>query len=88
MRNLHLISLAAVLLSAAPRATADGTTLWGQAALLSTGTHQRQRRQVPVLPEKPVKQVGFYMFLRGRVGTNESMGEYPQAEIVRKWRES
>ena len=46
----------------------DGTTLWGQAAPFSTGTHDWQRRQVSILPEKPVKQVSFYMLLRGHAG--------------------
>ena len=44
---------------------ADNTPLWGQVASFSTGTHDWQRRQVVVLPEKPVKQVSFYMLLRG-----------------------
>src|SRR5208282_2426192 len=40
---------------------ADNTTLWGQAASFSAATHDWQHRQVVVLPEKPVKQVSFYM---------------------------
>lgn len=46
----------------------DGTQLWGQAAPFSTGTHGWQRRQVTVLPEKPVARVSFYMLLRGHSG--------------------
>ena len=46
----------------------DGTPLWGQAANFTAGTHDWQRRQVVVLPEKPVKQVSFYMLLRGHGG--------------------
>ena len=46
----------------------DGTPLWGQVGSFSTGTHDWQRRQVVVLPEKPVKQVSFYMLLRGHGG--------------------
>ena len=46
----------------------DGTPLWGQVASFSAGTHDWQRRQVVVLPEKPVKQVSFYMLLRGHDG--------------------
>ena len=46
----------------------DGTPLWGQVASFSAGTHDWQRRQVVVLPEKPVKQVSFYMLLRGHSG--------------------
>jgi hypothetical protein len=47
---------------------ADGTTLWGQVASFAVATHDWQRRQVVVLPEKPVKQVGVYMLLRGHAG--------------------
>ncbi len=46
----------------------DGTPLWGQTANFSTGTHDWQRRQVVVLPEKPVKAVTFSMLLRGHAG--------------------
>jgi hypothetical protein len=46
----------------------DGTPLWGQAASFSTGTHDWQRRQLVVLPEKPVKSVSFYLLLRGHAG--------------------
>ncbi len=46
----------------------DGTTLWGQVASFATATHDWQRRQVVVLPEKPVKQLSFYMLLRGHAG--------------------
>ena len=34
---------------------ADGTPLWGQTAPFATGTHDWQRRQVVVFPEKPVQ---------------------------------
>jgi len=47
---------------------ADGTSLWGQTAPFATGTHDWQRRQVTVVPEKPINQVGFYMLLRGHGG--------------------
>ncbi|MBN1853924.1 MAG: hypothetical protein JW829_14420 [Pirellulales bacterium] len=46
----------------------DGDHLWGQAAPFATGTHGWQRRQVVVLPEKPVKSLGFYLLLRGHGG--------------------
>ncbi len=46
----------------------DGTQLWGQTAPFATGTHDWQRRQVLVLPEKPVKSVSYYLLLRGRGG--------------------
>jgi hypothetical protein len=47
---------------------ADGTPLWGQVAKFSTGTHDWQRRQVMVLPEKPVKRLSFHLLLRGHGG--------------------
>ena len=46
----------------------DGTPLWGQAAAVTTGTHDWQPRQVIVLPEKPVKRVTFNLLLRGHGG--------------------
>ena len=46
----------------------DGTHLWGQAAGFDVGTHDWQRRQVFVLPEKPVKRLSFYMLFRGHGG--------------------
>jgi hypothetical protein len=47
---------------------ADGAHLWGQAAPLAVGTHDWQRRQVVVLPEKPVKQLSFWLLLRNHGG--------------------
>jgi hypothetical protein len=47
---------------------ADGTPLWGQTANFATGTHDFERREVVVLPEKPVKSVSFYLLLRGHTG--------------------
>lgn len=46
----------------------DGSQLWGQAAPFAVGTHDWQRRQVVVLPEKPVKRLAFYMLFRGHSG--------------------
>lgn len=46
----------------------DGTSLWGQTANFEIGTHDWQRRQVVVLPEKPVKRLSFYTLLRGHGG--------------------
>jgi hypothetical protein len=46
----------------------DGTPLWGQVASFSTGSHDWQRRQVVVLPEKPVKSVTLNLLLRGHAG--------------------
>jgi hypothetical protein len=46
----------------------DGTPLWGQTAPFAVGTHDWQRRQVVVLPEKPVRSVSFHMLLRSHGG--------------------
>ena len=46
----------------------DGTTLWGQAAAFDTGTHDWQRREVVLLPEKPVRELSFHLLLRGHGG--------------------
>ncbi len=46
----------------------DGTPLWGQIASFTPGTHDWERREVVVLPDKPVKQVSFHMLLRSHGG--------------------
>ncbi|MGA2750230.1 MAG: hypothetical protein ABSG59_15760 [Verrucomicrobiota bacterium] len=47
---------------------ADGTPMWGQSANFATGTHDFERREVMVLPDKPVKSVWFYLLLREHSG--------------------
>lgn len=47
---------------------ADGTYLWGQTAPFATGTHDWQRRQVLVLPEKPVRSLSCHLLLREHGG--------------------
>ncbi len=47
---------------------ADGTPLYGQSAGFSAGTHDWQRRDVFVFPEKPVKSVSFYLLFRNHAG--------------------
>ena len=46
----------------------DGTTLWGQTALFDGGSHDWQRREVVILPNKPVRQVSVYLLLRNHPG--------------------
>ncbi len=46
----------------------DGTPLWGQTAPFSAGSHDWERRQVVVVPAKPVKSVAFHLLLRRRKG--------------------
>ena len=46
----------------------DGTELWGQVAGFRTGTHDWQREEVILFPEKPIKSVDFNLLLRGHAG--------------------
>ncbi len=46
----------------------DGTPLWGQVDNFNVGTHDWEKAQVIVFPEKPVARVSFYMLLRGHAG--------------------
>jgi hypothetical protein len=59
----------------------DGTNLWGQAARFGTGTHDWQRRQVLILPEKPVKRLSFYMLLRSHGG--KAWFRDPQLQVIK-----
>jgi hypothetical protein len=47
----------------------DGTPLWGQVAPFSTGTHDWERRQVLVLPQKPIRNVSIYALFRRHAGS-------------------
>ncbi|MBI5384625.1 MAG: hypothetical protein HZA90_08030 [Verrucomicrobia bacterium] len=47
---------------------ADGSTLWGQTAPFRCGTHAWERREVLILPEKPVKSLTAYCLFRGHTG--------------------
>ena len=49
----------------------DGSQLWGQTACFDVGTHDWQRREVTVLPEKPIKRLSYYLLLRGHGGRAE-----------------
>jgi len=46
----------------------DGTTLWGQTDQYNIGSHDWEKAQVFVFPEKPVKSVSFHMLLRRHSG--------------------
>ncbi len=46
----------------------DGTELWGQAAGFRTGTHDWQREEVILFPEKPIKAVDFNLLFRDHAG--------------------
>ncbi len=47
----------------------DGTPLWGQISAFDTGTHDWQRHEVLVVPEKPVRELNVYGLFRGHTGT-------------------
>lgn len=47
----------------------DGTPQWGLIAPFSTGTHDWERREVLVVPRKPVARVNVYLLLRNHAGT-------------------
>ena len=46
----------------------DGSQLWGQVASFSVGTHDWERRQVVVMPTKPIKSLSFHLLLRKHTG--------------------
>lgn len=47
----------------------DGTPLWGQTASFAVGTHDWQRRQVLIVPVKPVKSATIHALFRRHPGT-------------------
>ncbi|UCE47726.1 MAG: hypothetical protein JSW47_19275, partial [Phycisphaerales bacterium] len=46
----------------------DGSPLWGQVAPFNVGTHDWEKAQVIVFPDKPIKSVSFHMLLRRHPG--------------------
>lgn len=47
---------------------ADGSHLWGESNAFSTGTHDWERKNLFVMPEKPVKSLSFYALFRNKSG--------------------
>ncbi len=47
---------------------ADGIPLWGQTAAFTCGTHDWERRQFVLLPDKPVKSFTLHCLFRGHTG--------------------
>ena len=47
---------------------ADGSNLWGQISAFSTGTHDWQRREVLIIPAKPVQAITVHLLFRGHTG--------------------
>lgn len=46
----------------------DGTPLWGENAAFACGTHDWQRREFMILPEKPVRSLTLYCLFRHHSG--------------------
>jgi len=46
----------------------DGTPLWGQVDAFNAGSHDWEKAQVMILPEKPVKSVSYHLLLRRHTG--------------------
>jgi hypothetical protein len=59
----------------------DGTPLWGQTNSWTAGTHDWEKAQVVVFPEKPVASVTFYMLLRNHAG--KAWFRDPELKVVR-----
>jgi hypothetical protein len=59
----------------------DGTPLWGQVSMFIAGSHDWEKAQVTIFPEKPVKVVSFHMLLRGHAG--KAMFRDPELRPIR-----
>ncbi|UCC99574.1 MAG: hypothetical protein JSW66_06750 [Phycisphaerales bacterium] len=59
----------------------DGSPLWGQTAPFNVGTHDWQKVQVLVFPEKPVRSVSFHMLLRRHPG--KAWFRDPELRVIR-----
>ena len=46
----------------------DGENLYGQSSPFTNGTHDWERKEVILIPKKPVKEVSFYLLMRGHSG--------------------
>ena len=46
----------------------DGTPLWGQVATFSTGTHDWEKRELYLVPDKPIASLSLYCLFRGKAG--------------------
>jgi hypothetical protein len=46
----------------------DGTELWGQTAGFRTGTHDWQREELIIFPERPIKTLSFCLLFREHAG--------------------
>ncbi|MCX5646358.1 MAG: acetylxylan esterase [Phycisphaerae bacterium] len=55
----------------------DGSSLWGQVDTFNAGSHDWEKAQVTVFPEKPVKSVTVNLLLRNHAG----MAQFHAAEL-------
>ena len=46
----------------------DGTPLWGQVDTFNVGSHDWEKAEVMIFPEKPVRSVAFHLLLRRHAG--------------------
>ena len=60
---------------------ADGTPLWGQVDPFNVGTHDWEKAQVVVFPEKPIRSVSFHMLLRRHPG--KAWFRSPELRIIK-----
>ncbi len=47
----------------------DGTPLWGQVVPFGVGTHDWEKRQILIHPQKPIKEMRLYALFRNHIGT-------------------
>jgi hypothetical protein len=59
----------------------DGSPLWGQVAPFNVGTHDWEKVQVVIFPEKPVKSVSFHMLLRQHSG--RALFRDPELRVIK-----
>jgi hypothetical protein len=59
----------------------DGSTLWVQAAPFSTGSHDWEKKQVVIIPEKPIRQVSLHLLLRGHGG--KALFRDPELQVIK-----
>jgi len=59
----------------------DGTQLWGQVDTFNVGTHDWEKAEVVIFPEKPVRSVAFHMLLRRHAG--KALFRDPELRVLR-----
>ncbi|MHC4517103.1 MAG: hypothetical protein ACYTAS_00815 [Planctomycetota bacterium] len=59
----------------------DGTPLWGQADTFNVGSHDWEKAEVTIFPEKPIRSVSFHMLLRRHAG--RASFRNPELRILR-----